>query len=206
MTTRIFAREIGRRNGQSLSWQGATQDQSLPPANACQSYYTGQDPIGGTTMMLTHHERDDQADEECANFEAIGLSTGAKPPGSDKGATPTPFDVETPRVEDNRAITQMLDLSTSRAYDSALEMLGAYKLTGNFHINLEIVLKHIDAFDKVTFEVEPRSQLTYRTDCRHVLFRPRKNVPIGQFSEVIRSIKGRIGFDATIHWWARVFH
>ena len=109
-------------------------------------------------------------------------------------------------MEDNRALAQMLDLSTSRAYDSALEMLGAYKLTGNFHINLEIVLKHVDAFDKVTFEVEPRSQLTYWTDCRHVLFRPRENVPIGQFSEVIRSIKGRIGFDTTIHWWARVFH
>jgi hypothetical protein len=34
-----------------------------------------------------------------------------------------------------------LHLSKSRAYDAALEILGTYKLTGNFHVNLEIVLK-----------------------------------------------------------------
>ena len=56
-----------------------------------------------------------------------------------------------------KGIGRTLDLSASRAYDSALEILGAYKLTGNFHLNLEIVLKDIDAFDRVTFEIEPRS-------------------------------------------------
>ncbi len=103
-------------------------------------------------------------------------------------------------------IGQTIDLSASRAYDSALEILGAYKLTGNFHLNLEIVLKDIDAFDRVTFEIEPRSQLSYSPDCRHVLFRPNANVHMDQFSEIIRSIKGRVGFDGTRPWWTRLFH
>jgi hypothetical protein len=105
-----------------------------------------------------------------------------------------------------KGIGRTLDLSASRAYDSALEILGAYKLTANFHLNLEIVLKDIDAFDRVTFEIEPRSQLPYSPDCRHVLFRPNANVHMDQFSEIIRSIKGRVGFDGTRPWWTRLFH
>jgi hypothetical protein len=57
-----------------------------------------------------------------------------------------------------------LDLSKSRAFDAALEILGAYKLTGNFHVNLEIVLKSLDALDKVTFDVEPTAALPSRAD------------------------------------------
>jgi hypothetical protein len=67
---------------------------------------------------------------------------------------------------EGRNIEHALNLSASRAYDSALEILGAYKLTGNFHINLEIILKDIDAFDKVTFEIEPRSPLPYSSNGR----------------------------------------
>src|SRR5580692_2173796 len=44
-----------------------------------------------------------------------------------------------------------LDLSASRAHDAALDILGAYKLTGNFHINLEIVFKELGVFDQVTY-------------------------------------------------------
>jgi len=121
-----------------------------------------------------------------------------------KAATLLPSNVETRSREDGTT-ERTLDLSASRAYDSALEILGAYKLTGNFHINLEIVLKEIDAFDKVTFEVEPMSQLPYSTDCRRVLFRPNENVRTSQFSDIMRAINRRIGFDATCPWWVRIF-
>ena len=122
----------------------------------------------------------------------------------DEAATLLPCDVETRSREDGN-IERTLDLSASRAYDSALEILGAYKLTGNFHTNLEIVLKEIDAFGKVTFEVEPMSQLPYSTDCRRVVFRPNDNIHMSQFSAITRSIRRRIGFDATSPWWVRIF-
>jgi len=121
----------------------------------------------------------------------------------DKAATLVPCDVE-PRSREDGNIERTLDLSASRAYDSALEILGAYLLTGNFHTNLEIVLKEIDAFDKVTFEVEPMC-LPYFTDCRRVLFRPNDNIHMSQFSGIMRSIRRRIGFDATSPWWVRIF-
>jgi hypothetical protein len=94
-----------------------------------------------------------------------------------------------------------LDLSKSRAYDAALEILGAYKLTGNFHVNLETVLRDIGAHDRVTFEVEPATKLPFHPDCRHVVFRPAANVPAGAFGEIIRSIKARLEFDAARPWW-----
>ncbi len=94
-----------------------------------------------------------------------------------------------------------LDLSRSRTYDVALEILGAYKLTGNFHINLEIVLKNLGAFGQVTFEVEPAATLPYHPDCRHVVFQPNANLPTVRFNEIIQSIEARIAFDATLPWW-----
>lgn len=103
-------------------------------------------------------------------------------------------------------IEHTLNLSASRAHDSALEVLGAYKLSGNFHVNLEIVLKDIDAFDKVTFEVQPGSRLRYSPDCRHVLFRPNEYIRMSEFSKIMSSINGRIGFGATYSWAARAFH
>src|SRR5262244_973051 len=47
-----------------------------------------------------------------------------------------------------------LDLSKSRADDAVLDILRAHKLTGNFHVNLEIFLKAIGVFDKVTYQIE----------------------------------------------------
>jgi hypothetical protein len=123
----------------------------------------------------------------------------------DEGATLMRLDAETATIK-NRKIEHALDLSESRAYDCALEILEAHKLTGNFHVNLEIVLKHLGAFDKVTFEIEPKSYLTHHPDCRHVVFRPNRDVHVGEFGEIMRSLKGRIGFDATRSWWSRVFH
>ena len=107
-------------------------------------------------------------------------------------------------IVDDRTIT--LALSESRAYDSALEIRGAYKLTGNFHVNLEIVLEHLAAFDDVTFEIEPKSWLTRCPDRRHVGFRPNDTVQKDRFAEILRSINGRIGFVSKQPWWARPLH
>ena len=104
----------------------------------------------------------------------------------------------------DRAIS--VALSELRAYDSALEIRGAYKLTGNFHVNLEIVLEHLAAFDDVTFEIEPKSWLTRCPDRRHVGFRPNDTVQKDRFAEILRSINGRIGFVSKQPWWARLRH
>ncbi len=89
-----------------------------------------------------------------------------------------------------------LDLSKSRAYDAALQILGAYKLTGNFHVNLEIVLGALGAGNEVTFDVRPVTTLPYHPDCRHVEFRARANVSPDRFQEIVRSVKARLAFEA----------
>jgi hypothetical protein len=96
-----------------------------------------------------------------------------------------------------------LDLSKSRAHEAVLDILRAYKLTGNFHINLEIVLKDIGVFDKVTYQIERNPNLSYSQDCRHVVFKPNGNVPNDMFGDIMKSIKARIGFDTP--WWVRLF-
>jgi hypothetical protein len=102
----------------------------------------------------------------------------------------------------DRQISYTVDLSESRAYDSALEILGAYKLTGNFPIDLQIVLKDLGVLDKITYEIEPKSPLS---DSRHVVFRSNDNVHMDRFIEIMRSIEAQIGFDATLPWWVRLF-
>jgi hypothetical protein len=89
-----------------------------------------------------------------------------------------------------------LELSKSRAYDAALEILGAYKLTGNFHVNLEIVLGALGARNEVTFEVRPATTLPYHPDYRHVDFRTNANVSPDRFREIIRFVEARLAFDA----------
>ena len=101
-----------------------------------------------------------------------------------------------------RNIHEALELSESRAYDCALDILRAHKLTGNFVIDLQIVLKDLGVHDKITYEIEPKSPLS---DCRHVVFQPNDNVHMDRFREITRSIKDRIGFDATLPWWVRLF-
>jgi hypothetical protein len=99
-----------------------------------------------------------------------------------------------------------LDLSAARAHDAALAILGAYKLTGNFHVNLEIVLKDLGVLDQVRHEIEPETSLPFHSDCRHVVFQPGAGVHANRFAEITRSITGRIGFDARHPWWRRLFH
>jgi hypothetical protein len=103
---------------------------------------------------------------------------------------------------DPRNVGQTLELSESRTYDAALETLGAYKLTGNFPADLEIVLKDLRILDKVTFEIKPKTLLS---DTRHVQFRPTNKVHLDRFAEIIRSVKNRIGSDPDRAWWVRLF-
>ena len=107
-----------------------------------------------------------------------------------------------PRATDSRNLSQTLELSEARTYDAALDTLGAYKLTGNFPTELEIVLKDLRVLDKVTFEIKPKSPLW---DCRHVEFRPTDKVHRDRFTEIMRSVKKRIGADSTQPWWVRLF-
>ena len=103
---------------------------------------------------------------------------------------------------DPRNVGQTLELSESRTYDAALESLGAYKLTGNFPVDLEIVLKDLRVLDKITFEIEPKTLLS---DTRHVQFRPTDKVQLDRFVDIVRSVKNRIGADPTRPWWVRLF-
>ena len=93
-----------------------------------------------------------------------------------------------------------IDLSKSRANDAALGILGAYKLTGNFHVNLEIIFKYLGAFHEVIYEIAPMSTLPYHPDCRHVTFRAGENIATDRFNEIIRRLDAWISFDAK-HWW-----
>ncbi len=86
------------------------------------------------------------------------------------------------------SLSETLDLSESRTYDAALEIIGGYKLTGNFSRDLQIVLKDFDVADKVTFEIKPKSMLS---DCRHVEFRLNDNAEMARskFNEIMRAHK-----------------
>jgi hypothetical protein len=103
---------------------------------------------------------------------------------------------------DSRNLSQTLALSEMRTYDAALETLGAYKLTGNFPTELEIVLKDLRVLDKVTFDIKPKLPLS---DCRHVEFRPTDRVHRDRFVEIMRTVEKRIGADSTQPWWMRLF-
>jgi len=110
--------------------------------------------------------------------------------------------VSKPWAADSRSISQTLELSELRTYDAALETLGAYKLTGHFPTELEIVLKDLRVLDQVTFDIKPKSPLS---DCRHVEFRPTDKIHGDRFIEVMRTVKKRIGAHSTQSWWVRLF-
>jgi hypothetical protein len=105
-------------------------------------------------------------------------------------------------TSDPAVVGQALEISESRTYDAALDALGAYKLAGNFHVDLEIVLKDLRILDKVSFDIKPKTLLL---DTRHVEFRPTDNVDPGAFEEILRSIANRIGADPARPWWVRLF-
>ncbi len=94
-----------------------------------------------------------------------------------------------------------LDVSRSRTHDAALDILKAYKLSGNFHRNLDTVLKDMGVDRLVAYQIESNPRLAF-PDCRHVVFRFNESVPGDMFGEIIRSIKARIGFETPS--WARL--
>lgn len=99
------------------------------------------------------------------------------------------------------SVNKTLNLSASRTYDCALEMLGAYKLTDNFAVDLQIVLRELGIVGQVTFEIKPKRLLS---DCRHVEFAP-SGISTGRFNEIMRSIESRVGFDAASTRRVRLF-
>src|ERR1700730_11946854 len=107
-----------------------------------------------------------------------------------------------PWTADSGNTSQTLELSELRTYDAALETLGAYKLTGNFPTELEIVLKDLRVLDKVTFDIKPKSALS---DCRHVEFRPTEKVHRDRFVEIMLTVRKRIGANSAQSWWVRLF-
>src|SRR5580693_625125 len=107
-----------------------------------------------------------------------------------------------PSAANARDISHTLELSEVRTYDAALETLGAYKLTGHFPTELEIVLKDLRVLDEVTFDIKPKSPLS---DCRHVEFRSTDKVHRDRFVEIMRTVRKRIGADSTQPWWMWLF-
>ena len=94
-----------------------------------------------------------------------------------------------------------LELSESRTYDRALETLGAYKLTGNFPTELEIVLRDMRALGKVTFEIKPKLRWS---DCRQVEFRPKAEVRKDHFDDIVRHIKNELGSIEQKPFWTKL--
>ena len=105
-------------------------------------------------------------------------------------------------TSDPAVVGKTLEISESRTYDAALDTLGAYKLTGNFPIDVEIVLKDLRILDKVRFDIKPKTLLT---DTRHVQFWPADDVHPGAFAEILRAVANRVGADPTRPWWVRLF-
>jgi hypothetical protein len=96
-----------------------------------------------------------------------------------------------------------LNLSRSRTHDAVLDILKAHKLSGNFHLNLEAVLKDMGFLDKVTYHVERNVALVWSRDCRRVVFSGNKNLPNAMFEDIMSRLTARLGFDRP--WWGRLF-
>ena len=112
-----------------------------------------------------------------------------------------PTDTGSPSLRQTNTSTT-LELSESRTYDAALETLGAYKLTGNFPTELEIVLRDMRVLNMVVFDIKPKTPLS---DCRQVEFRPARHVRSHSFFEVMRLVKNRVGSKAAQPWWSTLF-
>jgi hypothetical protein len=102
----------------------------------------------------------------------------------------------------NPNVGDILEISASRTYDCALEILGAYKLTGNFQLDLEIVLKSLGVLGQVTFDIKPKSIFS---DCRRVEFLAGDDIDPNQFRDILRRIESLTGCDQTPLSWKRLF-
>jgi hypothetical protein len=95
---------------------------------------------------------------------------------------------------------QSLELCQTRTYDWALITLGAYKLTGNFPAELEIVLRDLRVLDEVTYKIAPKKLSSLLSSVRHVTFWANANVRDERFREIMHLINSRIGVRR--RWWA----
>ncbi len=102
---------------------------------------------------------------------------------------------------DDQRFSRTLELSESRTYDRALETLGAYKLTGNFPTELEIVLRDMRVLGKVTFEIKPKLRWS---DCRQVEFRPKAEIRNDHFDDILRLIKNELGSIEQKPFWTNL--
>ena len=124
--------------------------------------------------------------------EAVAPTSDADPLQPEAGCATATHD---------RSRTCTLALSRSRTHDAVLNILKAYKLSGNFHNNLEAVLNDMGVSEMVSYQVEPNLTLTF-PDCRNVVFTRSENLRREKFDEIITSIKDRIGFD--VPWWGKL--
>jgi hypothetical protein len=99
-------------------------------------------------------------------------------------------------------VGRTLDLSESRTHDAAMEALHAYKLSGNFPINLETVLHALHVSAELSFDVKPKRLFS---DCRKVEFMPKGRLDTDRFDRELRHIAHEIGVAATPTFWARLF-
>ena len=97
--------------------------------------------------------------------------------------------------------SRTLDLSRSRIHAAAFDVLKAYKLSGNFHSILEVVLKHMGVPGMVTHQILPRSVFSF-PDRRTVIFSCDETVSGDRVDAIMASIKARIGFE--IPWWGKL--
>jgi hypothetical protein len=95
----------------------------------------------------------------------------------------------------------ILEISKRLTYDLVLVILHAYKLTGHFPTELEIVLKHLGATDKVFYEIKPKKAFS---DSYPVMFWPKPGLSAGDFQQVIDLINDKVGACAAAPWWARL--
>ena len=108
---------------------------------------------------------------------------------------------ETGMAVEGARMEQALDVSTTAAYDCALDILKAYKLTGNLHVNLEIIINDMGASKELTFDIAPKRGLEFCRDRRRVVFRREETVSADRFSRIMRSLSDRIGLDAKRSLW-----
>jgi hypothetical protein len=111
-------------------------------------------------------------------------------------------EAELPGCADQSQPPQLLALSQSRTYDVAVTILRAYKLTGNFPTELEIVLQDLGVLGDVTYEIKPKP---YPSDVRLVSFRAEPNVDAERFQEITFLITSRIGPSPSQAWWRSLF-
>jgi hypothetical protein len=107
-----------------------------------------------------------------------------------------------PASADSQDRSRTLAISKSRTYDAALTILHAYKLTGDFPTELEIVLRALGVLDNITYRILPKK---YLFQSEGVTFWPKPHISDEAFQKILNAISHHIGSDMTRPWWAQFF-